>query len=903
MTSCACPFQGADIRFVQTDCCRDETCHTLTIHRSGRLRNAALRPDALSAFPELFVHSAAQLFVRHIQISLRAVRLRAVRLDNSSVAMIEKHAHFLLGAQPANRISVMRIRPHPPGHPAATPAVSPSAIAFLLATAFLVAHLASLPSTPTGVDAVNFVLGVRDYDVADHRPHPPGYPVFIALGKASAAVLEGLGAGFDVEPRRAETYAVALWSAVFGAIAVFALRRLFSEMGASEGRALAAAALTVSCPLFWFNGVRAMSDIPGLAAALVAQALTVSAFWRSRIADRSALKRLMIAAFITGLAIGVRSQVAWLALPLLTFVMVDHARRAGLRTMILGVAAFTVGGLLWGIPLVLADGGPAAYLAAIGVQAGEDVTSGRMLAASPDMGAAFHALIQTLAYPWAHKYLAAAILGLASIGAVSLLMRTRMAVLLLALGFGPYAICHLLFQDAAFIRYALPLVPAVSFLAVCGLASFTRTLYPWIVTALVVVSLGLAIPSTVRHAQSGSPSLRALDDIRARLLRSDRQPVLAMHHAVSRVLRVDPLRGPTLAAPPKGEWLELVKYWRDGGQAPVWFLAEPERTDLALIDPRARRLVNSYRPPVDQRFFLSGVRPSGVDWYEFDRPGWFVAEGWALTPETAGVAAAADHGPAYAPVAAYVRRRDQPAVMVIGGRHLESSGTPARFELSVDGRVIETWDVQPAPGSFLRIVPLRSGLLRGMFPDSPSQLNDDAAPMGADAPPNRHYALVQVRSVAADGSGAPVRTSIEQFDVQSTDRVMFGLADGWFEQEYDEEAVRLWRWMGPSAVIQIHDGGHDVVLQLRGDAPISWLGGAATVVVRAGEEVLSRFVVSDRFDLRLRIPAAALNRSRGQLSFESDRSFSPHAIFGTADRRTLSLRVFQLRIDADLTGK
>jgi hypothetical protein len=186
-----------------------------------------------------------------------------------------------------------------------------------------------------------------------------------------------------------------------------------------------------------------------------------------------------------------------------------------------------------------------------------------------------------------------------------------------------------------------------------------------------------------------SPLLRALDDIRARLLQTGRQPVLAMHHAVSRVLRLDPFRGPTLAASPKHEWLELVKYWRDGGEAPVWFCAEPERTDLALIAPRARRLVNSYRLPVDQRLLVSGVRPSGIGWYEFDRPGWFVWEGWALNPETAGAGAAADQGPAHAPVAAYVRRRDEPAVMVMGGRHLQSSGPPARFELSIDGRVFD----------------------------------------------------------------------------------------------------------------------------------------------------------------------------------------------------------------------
>ena len=35
---------------------------------------------------------------------------------------------------------------------------------------------------------------------------------------------------------------------------------------------------------------------------------------------------------------------------------------------------------------------------------------------------------------------------------------------------------------------------------------------------------------------------------------------------------------------------------------------------------------------------MSGVRPNEMDWHVFDAPGWYLGEGWALTPETAGVA-------------------------------------------------------------------------------------------------------------------------------------------------------------------------------------------------------------------------------------------------------------------------
>ena len=51
----------------------------------------------------------------------------------------------------------------------------------IVAAAFLVAHARALPRTLEDIDSINLALGVESFDVASHRPHPPGYPVFIAL--------------------------------------------------------------------------------------------------------------------------------------------------------------------------------------------------------------------------------------------------------------------------------------------------------------------------------------------------------------------------------------------------------------------------------------------------------------------------------------------------------------------------------------------------------------------------------------------------------------------------------------------------------------------------------------------------------------------------------------------------
>ena len=49
---------------------------------------------------------------------------------------------------------------------------------------FLALHLPFLPPSLEDLDSINFALGVRQYDVSQHQPHPPGYPLFIGAAKA-----------------------------------------------------------------------------------------------------------------------------------------------------------------------------------------------------------------------------------------------------------------------------------------------------------------------------------------------------------------------------------------------------------------------------------------------------------------------------------------------------------------------------------------------------------------------------------------------------------------------------------------------------------------------------------------------------------------------------------------------
>jgi len=97
-----------------------------------------------------------------------------------------------------------------------------------------------------------------------------------------------------------------------------------------------------------------------------------------------------------------------------------------------------------------------------------------------------------------------------------------------------------------------------------------------------------------------------------------------------------------------------------------------------LIDPASRRLVRHYgwtvqrvaSDPLSQRLafafpllfqapaLVGGARPDEMDWYVMAPPQWFLGEGWALTPETSGVAGLEKKGPGQpAGAVGYVRRR------------------------------------------------------------------------------------------------------------------------------------------------------------------------------------------------------------------------------------------------------
>ena len=651
-----------------------------------------------------------------------------------------------------------------------------------------------------------------------------------------------------------------------------------------DATALATALLTLASPLVWTLAVRPMSDLPGLALALAAQACLLTAWWwqtpeadgdRRMAADTLAEsgRMIVLGALIAGFAVGLRTQSLWLTAPLLAVVLADRIGR-GVAGAIMGATmTFTIGALAWVVPLLVASGGLQAYLAALGSQAGEDFAGGEMLYTNPAPRMIAFALVHTFVDPWDSLPLAVAVLALAAAGALYLLVRDRRTLVVIAGMTVPYLVFHLLFQDTSFIRYALPVVPAVAFLAMRGVAAASLRAVVPVAAALSLWAVAIAAPTLVEYGRALAPAVRAVQAMNAEAATAP-PAALAMHQTFRRPLEAETVRvEPVLPSPPRREWLELAAFWKTGHTGVVWFLVDPRRTDLALIDPQSRLDVTAIRWAPSSRPVFGGMRPAAVDWVRMQAPRWFAEEGWALTPETAGMARLMGRGPHLGPITARVRR-DQSAVRVlIGGRNLAATGDPAaRFTMAIDGRTVDAWDA--APGFFLRTTMLPAGALTGEGP----------------------LAALTVQSTAVTGD-AVVATAIEQFDVQLPETLVWGFDDGWHEAEYTP-ALGLWHWTSERAALRVYGATSDVRVTLGFESPRRYFDVPVTLRASAGGAEIGSSTVEASESWSFDVPLENLRSADGVITLETSQTFVPADRGGAPDRRRLGLRVRTIRVES-----
>ena len=119
-------------------------------------------------------------------------------------------------------------------------------------------RLIALSKTPWDWDEVLFCLAVQEYEVTAHQPHPPGFPLYIALARMARWITDT-----DFHALQAVNLVAAML--VFPVVFWLARSFRFDFHGS-----LAAAILFSFLPNVWYHGGTAFSDVPAMVLFLAA---------------------------------------------------------------------------------------------------------------------------------------------------------------------------------------------------------------------------------------------------------------------------------------------------------------------------------------------------------------------------------------------------------------------------------------------------------------------------------------------------------------------------------------------------------------------------------------------------------------------------------------------------------
>jgi len=195
-------------------------------------------------------------------------------------------------------------------------------------------------------DAVQFALALREFDVAKHQPHPPGYLLYVGLGRLLNATMGDASAAY-----------VAL-AMLFSAATTFVVYWLARALH-GRATALASALLLAVSPLFWFYGSVGLTYAGEAFGASLVALLALGAL-------RGDVPKLYWGAVVLGLVGGLRQSVLVLLFPLWLAAAV-HGMRGASRPArrVLGALALVGAAVLaWFLPLVWLSGGLGPYVAA-----------------------------------------------------------------------------------------------------------------------------------------------------------------------------------------------------------------------------------------------------------------------------------------------------------------------------------------------------------------------------------------------------------------------------------------------------------------------------------------------------------------------------------------------------------
>lgn len=202
---------------------------------------------------------------------------------------------------------------------------------------FCITMLSRIPFTSKYLfhtDSVQYALGLDNYNVVLHQPHPPGYFVYILLGRFARIFFQDPNMAF-----------ISL-SIIFTSGTVVVVYQMTHNLFGNRC-ALIAALLAMTSPNLWFHGEVAMNyGIESFFSCSIAYLC-----WKIRRENNESLLNLL--AIMLAASGGIRQNTPVFMLPLVIYACKDIP----LRKLAFGVFLFLLICLLWFVPMLLATGG------------------------------------------------------------------------------------------------------------------------------------------------------------------------------------------------------------------------------------------------------------------------------------------------------------------------------------------------------------------------------------------------------------------------------------------------------------------------------------------------------------------------------------------------------------------
>jgi len=376
---------------------------------------------------------------------------------------------------------------------------------------FVLMQALAMPATLWEYDEVLFAEGLVRYDPLGHHPPPPGYPFFMAMGKVINLAVRN--------PFRA-LVSLSFLSSVVGMVA---LSMAFANAAGNRWAGLCGALLFYVSPAMLVHSTLPISDPPALGL------LSLSLFFATKACEKFGLAPpdglshrfgvrhgaagpydAVLFAIFGALTVGCRPQYSIAVVPLL---LVTLGLMRGWKSRVGTLLVFGVVCLLWLIPAVEAVGGPARYLHWLGGQAAYFAEHDSNLSRGRSSLVAI--VVRFVAHPWGPKILSIPVLLLACLGAWDLARKRGRAAAPLLAASVPYLLFAISAMDPAdAVRYALPSVILVGFLAAMGIVRLSAG-NAWFMVAIVAVltagSIAYAGGFIVERSLTASPPLQAAD--------------------------------------------------------------------------------------------------------------------------------------------------------------------------------------------------------------------------------------------------------------------------------------------------------------------------------------------------------------------------------------------------------